>query len=377
MRRPPGGDLANGDRANATVGGADRGARRRGAGLDEDGPGRARRARWRACLRQEGVGRVVERDRDLVAQGVSAVGVLQHLDLTGDTAPGGRRQVEAKLAVNEEERVLDDRDEVASPGARVRYLSGVNITPLIGPIRVRDKGRSFAGRAASDLKFLFVDYPECQPDKNSEVKGMLDEYQAIAASLVSATVTEEGKALRSEIVRNILSTSNEALKADFGIEILDLHFKYLNYSPQVHQEITDKITKDRGRDIARYNKLGNACTGTIRQVKEQQLGAIVGERDRRVRELEGEAVAQSIAIKAHAFNEGPGFFRFLKMLELYEESLSSNTSFVLAADNPLLALMSDPSLVRTVSKRKLAARPVAKPAPQPSTPPATEAAKQP
>jgi len=242
---------------------------------------------------------------------------------------------------------------------------------------VRDKGRSFGGRAASDLKFLFVDYPECQPGKNAEVKEMLDEYDEIAASLISATVTEEGKALRSEIVRNILSTSNEVLMKDFGIEILDLHFKYLNYSPQVHQEITDKITKDRGRDIARYNKLGNACTGTIRQVKEQQLGAIVGERDRRVRELEGDAIAQSIAIKAHAFNEGPGFFRFLKMLELYEDSLSSNTSFILSADNPLLALMSDPSLLRTVSKRRLAARPKAQPAPQPSTPPAAEGAKQP
>jgi len=220
-----------------------------------------------------------------------------------------------------------------------------------------------------------VDYPECQPGKNAEIKGMLDEYRVIAESVGTATVTEEGKALRSEIVKNILSTSNEVLKKDFGIEILDLHFKYLNYSPQVHQEITDKITKDRGRDIARYNKLGNACTGTIRQVKEQQLGAIVGERDRRVRELDGEAIAQSIAIKAHAFNEGPGFFRFLKMLELYEESLSSNSSFILSADNPLLALMSDPSLVRTVSKRRLAARPTKQPAPKASTPPAAEEAK--
>jgi hypothetical protein len=94
-----------------------------------------------------------------------------------------------------------------------------------------------------------------------------------------------------------------------------------------------------------------------------------------VRELEGEAIAQSIAIKAQAFNEGPGFFRFLKMLELYEESLSSKSSFILSADNPLLSLMSDPSLVRTVSKRRLATRPTKQPAPKASTPPAAEGAK--
>lgn len=223
---------------------------------------------------------------------------------------------------------------------------------------VRDKGRSFAARASSDLKFLFVDYPECQAETNAEIKGMLDEYDAIASRLTGAATTEDARALRSEIVASILTSANEALRKDFGIEILDLHFKYLNYSPQVHDEITNKITKDRSRDIARYNKLGSTCNGTIKRVKEQQLGAIIGERDRTIRQLRGDGVAQAISIKAAAFNTNPGFFRFLKMLELYEQSLTKNTRFILAADNPLLGLMSDPSLVSTVMKRDLA-----KPAP--------------
>jgi membrane protease subunit HflC len=221
---------------------------------------------------------------------------------------------------------------------------------------VRDKGRSFAARAASDLKFLFVDYPECQPDKNVEIKTMLDEYETIAKSLIGATGTEEGRALRTEIVENILTSSNKILRKDFGIEILDLHFKYLNYSKQVHAEITNKISKDRSRDIARYNKLGSTCSGTIKRVKEQELGAIVGERDRRTRELAGEAVAAAIAIKAEAFNSNPDFFRFLKILELYEESMAKQTRFILSADNPILGLMQDASLIRTVRKRKLSKR---------------------
>ena len=222
---------------------------------------------------------------------------------------------------------------------------------------VRDKGRSFAAREASDLKFLFVDYPECKSEQNDEIKTMLDEYDDIAAGQMGGTGTVDAKALRSEIVADILTTSNKALRDEFGFEILDLHFKYLNYSPQVHAEITTKITKDRARDIARYNKVGDACTGTIRQVKEESLGAVVGERDRRVRELRGEAVAETIRIKAEAFNEDPEFFRFLKMLELYEKSLTKNTRFVMASNNPILALMADPALVGRVNKRVLTERP--------------------
>ena len=226
---------------------------------------------------------------------------------------------------------------------------------------VRDKGRSFAARATADLKFLFVDYPECQAETNPEIKTMLDEYERIAADQVGATGTEEARALRSEIVTEILETSNRVLRKDFGIEILDLHFKYLNYSPQVHAEITTKITKDRGRDIARYNKLGDTCTGTIRRVKEQQLGVVVGERDRGIRELQGKAVAEAIRIKADAFNQNPDFFRFLKMLELYDESMRTNTRFVLSASNPILALMQDPSLVMPVTRRDLTEKPSAPP----------------
>jgi hypothetical protein len=90
-----------------------------------------------------------------------------------------------------------------------------------------------------------------------------------------------------------------------------------------------------------------------------------------VRELHGEAIAQSIAIKAQAFNTNPGFFRFLKMLELYEDSLTQNTSFILSADNPLLGLMRDPSLVRTVAKRKLAPRPAQERVSEPTVPQVT------
>jgi len=266
-----------------------------------------------------------------------------------DPAPAGPTRF--YTAVRDDQRAHRSMDSVVTK--RIQAAIRENRLASI----VRDKGRSFAARAASDLKFLFVDYPECQPESNPEILQMLEEYEAIALLSIGATGTEEAKALRSEIVANILSTANEVLLKEFGIEILDLHFKYLNYSTQVHAEITSKITKDRERDIARYNKLGSTCTGTIKQVKEQQIGAVVGEQDRRVRELQGDAIAQAIGIKADAFNTNPEFFRFLKMLELYEDSLVQNTSFILSVDNPLLALMRDPSLLRTVSKRKLAARP--------------------
>ena len=88
---------------------------------------------------------------------------------------------------------------------------------------VRDKGRSFDARASSDLQALFVDYPECRPAQNEEIQQMLSEYERVAKEMAQF-VTDEAGALRTEIVNDILSSSNEILERDFGIRIRDLHF---------------------------------------------------------------------------------------------------------------------------------------------------------
>ena len=150
-----------------------------------------------------------------------------------------------------------------------------------------------------------------------------------------------------------MANANATLLDQFGIQILDLHFKYLNYSPQVHHKIIEKISADRGKDIASYTKVGKTCTGIIDRTKEQQTGEIIGSRDRTVRLLEGQAVAKAIMIKAHAFNRSPEFFQFIKTLELYEHGLTQRTELILSSDNPLLSLMTDEQILQPVAKRDL------------------------
>ncbi len=217
---------------------------------------------------------------------------------------------------------------------------------------VRDTGRNFEARAALDLSNLFEDYDECKPERSPEIKRMLREYDTKLKS--SGTVTNiDAKALRSKIVTSILENANSTLLQQFGIQILDLHFKYLNYSPQVHHKIIEKISADRGKDIASYTKVGKTCTGIIDRTKEQQTGEIIGSRDRTVRLLEGEAVAKAIMIKAHAFNKSPEFFQFIKTLELYEHGLTQRTNLILSADSPLLSLMTNAQILQPVAKINL------------------------
>ena len=215
---------------------------------------------------------------------------------------------------------------------RSRKLSGI----------VRETGRDFGERASVDLRNIFDVYEECNPEVNPEFKKTLSAdtlKMAPSAADNNGKATLDGDAMRSAIVNAMVQASNEQLAPEYGIEIVDMHFKYLNYSAQVHEQIIKQIEADRKDDISSYLEVGQKCVGYINRMADAERGTILGEGERRVRELDGEAVAQAIQIKAQAFQQDPEFFKFLKDLEIVGNVMSDRSRLVLSTQNPLLDLL--------------------------------------
>ena len=208
---------------------------------------------------------------------------------------------------------------------------------------VRETGRNFGERASVDLRNIFDVYEECNPEVNPEFKKTLSAdtlklAPSEAGSEESDTPIDED-AMRSAIVNAMVAASNEQLGPEYGIEIVDMHFKYLNYSHQVHDQIIKQIEADRKDDISSYLEVGQKCVGYINRIADAERGTILGEGERRVRELDGEAVARAIQIKADAFQNDPEFFQFLKDLEIVRNVMNDKSRLVLSTQNPLLSLL--------------------------------------
>ena len=60
---------------------------------------------------------------------------------------------------------------------------------------------------------------------------------------------------------------------------------------------------------------------------------------KRAQIIRGQAEATSTRIYAEAYNQGPDFYRFLRTLETYENSLGENTRIILGTDSPLFELL--------------------------------------
>jgi membrane protease subunit HflC len=134
----------------------------------------------------------------------------------------------------------------------------------------------------------------------------------------------------------------EVLKAaaarttDLGIEILDFRFKRISYVEQVQQEVYARMISERKRIAEQYRSEGAGESARINGEKERELKAITSEAFRRSQEIRGKADAEAGDIYAQAYNRDPEFYRFLKTMETYRETLDEQTLLVLTTDGEFL-----------------------------------------
>ena len=135
--------------------------------------------------------------------------------------------------------------------------------------------------------------------------------------------------------------------AGFGIELLDVRFKRINYNETVRRRIYERMVSERQQIAARFRSEGAGEAAKIIGKKERDLQEIESESYKRVQEIYGEADAKASAIYAKAYDsssESSEFYRFIKTLETYKEVLSEDVSLVLTTDSPLFRLLKSTGL---------------------------------
>ena len=124
--------------------------------------------------------------------------------------------------------------------------------------------------------------------------------------------------------------------SDLGIEILDFRFKRINYVEQVRLEVYARMISERTRIAEQFRSEGGGEAARINGEKERELKEITSEAYRLAQEIAGRADAEAADIYAAAYNADPEFYRFLKTMEIFQETLDEQTVLVLSTDNDFL-----------------------------------------
>jgi membrane protease subunit HflC len=130
--------------------------------------------------------------------------------------------------------------------------------------------------------------------------------------------------------------------AEFGIELLDVRFKRINYNPAVSSKIYDRMTSERRQIAERFRSEGEGEAAKIIGSKERDLKEIESKAYREVQTIEGKADAEATGIYAKAFNQSPearDLYEFQRTLDTYKTSFQSETTLILSTQSSFLRFL--------------------------------------
>ncbi|MFM2006642.1 MAG: hypothetical protein RLZZ09_2297 [Pseudomonadota bacterium] len=146
---------------------------------------------------------------------------------------------------------------------------------------------------------------------------------------------------RAELEKIIFESAAPKL-AEFGIELLDIRIKRLNYNPEVLERIYQRMISERLQIAQRFRSEGEGEAARISGKKDRDINEIESTAYKRVQEIRGESDAKATEIYARAYTQKPqaaDFYRFTKSMETYRKIIGSEATVVLSTNSDLFSLL--------------------------------------
>ena len=181
----------------------------------------------------------------------------------------------------------------------------VTLNPLIEIVRDTNREMSFAIDFDTDY------YEEIQSDIQVGRRTIADSIYAVAHPLIS----------------------------QFGIELIDVQIKRVNYIDEVRKQVYERMSSERKKIADRYRSSGQGRAAEIIGRMERELQQIESEAYRTSQEIMGRADAEATTIYAGAYNRDPKFFEFLRTLEAYQKTMNEKNTLIMTTDSDFYKFM--------------------------------------
>lgn len=137
---------------------------------------------------------------------------------------------------------------------------------------------------------------------------------------------------REEIFAGILEKAR-ASTPEYGIELVDVQIKRINYVEQVRVRVYERMINERKKVAAEYRSEGEGEKAEILGKMGRELKEISSEAYRKVLEVRGAADAEAASIYAAAYNQDKEFYAFLRTMESYKKAIQQNGRLVITTDS--------------------------------------------
>jgi membrane protease subunit HflC len=151
-----------------------------------------------------------------------------------------------------------------------------------------------------------------------------------AAALAEANLERPVKG-RGQLERDMLEAASR-LMPGFGIELVDVRIKRINYIESVRAQVESRMIAERQSIAARFRSEGEGRSQEILGEMERELRRISSEAERLAQNIIGRADAEATRIYGAAYGADPEFYAFFRTLESYG-ALGENTTLMIDGDS--------------------------------------------
>jgi membrane protease subunit HflC len=163
----------------------------------------------------------------------------------------------------------------------------------------------------------------------------LDTFEIGVDNVKDASPLGEVAMGRGRITKGILEQAQPKLVA-FGIELVDVKFKLLNYVEEVQKSVYGRMIAERRQIAEKFRSEGKGEARKIEGEMERDLKKITSEAYMKAQEVKGKADGEATRIYADAFGKDPDFYSFVQTLETYRETMGGDSNLILSTDSDFL-----------------------------------------
>lgn len=139
-----------------------------------------------------------------------------------------------------------------------------------------------------------------------------------------------------EKIQQIILKQAAPTITEYGIELIDVRMKRLNYEDSVQAKVFDRMISERKQIAEKLRSEGMGKTAEIEGQMQKELNQIESDAYRKAEEIKGKADAEATAIYAEAYNRDPEFFDLYSTLQSYKKTLDEKVTLLLSSQGEFL-----------------------------------------
>jgi len=182
---------------------------------------------------------------------------------------------------------------------------------------------------------------------NAETRNLISSLpliESIRNSIRDKEASEESSEDQSPVFKDELTVGREKITAmirekaapkveEFGIELVDLGIKRINYIQDVRKKVFERMIAERRQIAEKFRSEGQGQSREIEGHMEKELKSIQAEAYRQSEEIKGKADAEAARIYAEAYGKDIEFYTFVRTLEIYKTLPENEIEVILSTDS--------------------------------------------